>query len=278
MLKRILLPLEPSVYGFNARETALRIAAEQKATVTALAIVDRMAVERQLRPVSASAGVYVSELRAERLAEIQTGIDRIVSAFKQAAEALDVRYHVISEEADPRECVVQEAMFHDLVIMGQKSDFDFNGQADPCKRHVQAILNRGVAPVLVMPKELPHKEPETVLVAFNGSLPAGRALQRLPTLPWIDKAKVKILMADTNEDEAVPLLTKAAEFLLAHDISNVETIWTANSINDTLSGEMMDWADLIVAGAHARKVLDFILGSVAVKLIDQDRRAVMICG
>lgn len=278
MLRRILLPLEPSVYGINARQVALKIAAEHKATVTALVIVDRPSVERQVGPAPLGGGAFISELRSGRLAEIEVGLSKMVAAFEQVAHQAGVKYTIVREEADPADVIVREAMFHDMVVMGQRSDFDFDGESDPSRRYVQAVLDKGIAPVMILPKELPHRQPETVLVAFNGSLPSARALQRLPMLPWITQVKVKVLMADTNEAEAAPLLAKAADYLKAHDVPEVETQWTALPISEALSGEQLEWADIVVAGAHARSVLDFILGSVASHLIDQDKRAVLICG
>lgn len=278
MLRRILIPIEPSIYGENAREVGLRVAAEQRARVTALVVVDTSAVDREVGAVPPGAAVYVPQLRADRLAEINRGLDKLVGEFLNHAAELKVPVKVERGEANPADAIVVEAMFHDLVVMGQKADFDFDGRLDPARRYVKAVLSKGVAPALVLPANVPLKKPQRVLVLFNGSLPAARALQRLPILPWVAGAEVKVLMADTKEEEAKQFLTMASEFLGAHGFTNVAYEWTSASPIKALDAQALEWADLVVAGAHARSVLDFLLGSVAAYLIEQDKRPVMICG
>lgn len=278
MLRRILLPLEPSVHGKNAQEVALRIAADRKASVTALVVVDEPAVQRQIGPVPAGGGAFVGELRAGRMAEIQAGSAEMISAFEKKAGDAGVAVEVLRDTGDPSETIVREAVYHDLVVMGQKSDFDFDNESDPSRRYLQAVLDKGVSPVLMLPSHLPEKRPERILILFNGSLPSARALHRLPMMPWIGEAQVRVVMADADEATASPVLGKAAAFLKAHGVPNVAVQWTEESVLDLLKGESMEWADMVVAGAHARSVLDFLLGSVASFLIDQDKRPVLICG
>lgn len=278
MLRRILLPLEPSIHGQNAQEIALRIALERQASVTALVVVDEPAVQRQIGSVPAGGGAFVAELRAGRMGEIQAGLDKMVAAFESKAAGLGVAYEICKGTGDPSETIVQEAAFHDLIVMGQRSDFDFDGESDPSRRYVQAVLDKGVSPVLILPSKLPEQRPERILVLFNGSLPSARALHRLPMMPWIHESRVRVVMADTDEAAASPALAKAAAFLKAHGIPKVTVEWTPDSVLDLLKGESMEWADMVVAGAHARSVLDFLLGSVASFLIEQDKRPVLICG
>ncbi len=278
MLKRVLIPIEPSTHGSVAQEIGLRIAREQRASVTGLAVVDMPSIARGAGPIPPGGGAFVAELREGRVRDMEKGLDGLCERFLAQAGAVGVTASVERVVGDPAESIVAAAMFHDLVVMGQQSDFDFNGESDPSRRYVRAVLDNGICPVLILPAHMPQKRPDRVLVAFNASRPSARALQKLPMLPWIQEAYVTLLMADSSQEEAEPLLARAADYLRAHGINKVSTNWSRESIIDELSTERLQKYELVVAGAHARSVFDFVVGSVAAHLIDQDERPVLICG
>jgi len=278
MLKRILLPLEPSAHGCNARLVALRIASLQKAQVTALSLLDRPGIRREVGTAPVGGGAFAADMVKGREKEAMDGMARLIAEFTQQAAEAGVEFAVKDKTGEPAELIVEQSMFHDLVVMGLKSDFNFDGEADDTRRYVQAVLDKSATAVLGIPSVPMQKVPQNVLITFNGSIPSARALHWATEIPWFKGADVRLLMADTTEQEALPLLAKAEEFLLSHEVGNVTPVWSEKKVLTALKGEHMEWADLIVAGAHSKRLLDIVLGSLAEFLIQQDQKPVLICG
>jgi nucleotide-binding universal stress UspA family protein len=116
-----------------------------------------------------------------------------------------------------------------------------------------------------------------VLIAFDGSDHAGRALHQFVQLRLPGRQKVIVVMSDPDRDRARYYLDGAAAYLRAHGLEDIELDWSTTDIREHIADRYGDWADLVVAGAHSRRhILDFMLGSLTRQLLAKGDTAVLL--
>ena len=82
---------------------------------------------------------------------------------------------------------------------------------------------------------------------------------------------------DEDMNKANYYMTQAKNYLQSYQIENVKTEWTAESIHDILRDRYIEWADLIVLGAHARSYIkDIFIGSLTKYLIEKAQKPLFI--
>ncbi|HEY8977725.1 MAG TPA: universal stress protein [Burkholderiaceae bacterium] len=179
----------------------------------------------------------------------------------------------IRDNSTPTWAVVGNALFADLVVTPQPSPA-LKVYAEH-RRRAEAILQQSPRPVLMLPYAghfVP--QPETVVVAWDGSPGAGRAAS--VALPMLRRASVVHLLQvfdPDKEDGSVlePGLRRAAAWLGGHGIQ-VRTSLSANSlpVGQALLSEGADrGAQLFVMGAwgHGRLV-ERMLGGATRTLVE----------
>ena len=277
MLRRILIPLDPSPYTEAALEYSCLIAKQHGAAVTGLAVLDIWGIEDAMSP-TLYPGLYHAVRRLEhREKDARAHMQELLHKFEQKCRQQGVAYHQCSYQGIPSKHILSESIFHDLVVIGFHTDFDFG--VDPGSgRPLAKILDHSVTPILAVPDTFRWRE-KTIktLIAFNGSLPAARALQRFVQLAGGGDYEIALLMSDKDEKTANFYLSRAEAYLHAHAIENVKTVWTPQDIIWSIESGYLDWADLVVVGAHSKKgLVDFIVGSVAKYLIRQAKKPLLL--
>lgn len=163
------------------------------------------------------------------------------------------------DEAMTRHELVQLGRFASLVIIGRPGSDDENIAPET----VKAAIYECARPVVIAPPD-PQRGPVTsIVVAWNGSAQAARAVGA--ALPFLKRAgKVTVMVADVDPDEvAAPLLMRR---LGRHGISaTVDTArfgsLTGRGRGRALLGYAKDkGADLLVMGAYGHGELSNFLG------------------
>ena len=107
-----------------------------------------------------------------------------------------------------------------------------------------------------------------MLIAFDGSFPAARALQRFAHLSFAKDFKIRIVTSHTNPVVGHYYLKHAKSYLNDYGVHDVETDYIDGSIIDRVMIDNDQWADLIVLGGHSKNMLkDFFIGSLTKNLI-----------
>lgn len=277
MLRRILIPLDPSPYTNAALEYGCLIAKQHDAAVTGLAVLDAWGVEDAMSP-TLYPGLYHAVRRLEHQAkDIRVHMQELLHKFEQKCKQQGIAYRQCSYQGIPSKHILSESIFHDLVVIGFQTDFDFG--ADPGSgRSLAKILDHSVTPILAIPDTFRWRN-KTIktLIAFNGSLPAARALQRFVQLAKGSDHEIILLMSDKDDNIANFYLCRAEAYLHAHAIENVKTVWTPQHVVRSIESGYMDWADLIVAGTHSKKgLVDFMVGSVVKYLIREAKKPIFL--
>ena len=274
MLRRILVPLDLSPYSHQATLRACELAKSHRAQVTGLAVLDTPEIAGTVLPfhaiVAQESNRRMNELREDAQSRINDGLKR----FAETCDEQGVPHEECEYQGIPASCILKAANYYDLVVMGLRTFFHFETQTEAGDSLVK-VLDHSITPVLAVPK---HAEPfKKVLVAYDGSPQAARALHALAALEPANGLDVTILMSDKDPERSKYYLDEAAAFLRAHRFEKVETVATDEDICDVVDEDFIGQIDLVVAGMHSRRAIkDFFVGSLVLQLIDYGHTAVLL--
>lgn len=275
MIRRILVPLDLSPYSQKATLRACEIAKAYRAQVAGLTVLDTPEFANMELPFHASVVQEGMRRAAERKADAQSRIDDGLNRFAETCEKEGVPHEECEYQGVPAKCILAAANYYDLVVMGLRTFFHFETQSG-AGDSLDKVLDRAIVPILAVPKHDgdPFKK---VLVAYDGSPQATRALRALASFEPVGDLEVTLLMSDKDPDRSKFYLENAAAFLRAHRFKNVETVATEKDICDVVDEDYIDQVDLVVAGVHSRHFIkDFFVGSLARQLIDYGHTAVLL--
>lgn len=146
----------------------------------------------------------------------------------------------------------------DLIVCGVSQHADF-GEASL----LHSLLKHGGRPTIVVPEG--EFRVSRVLIAFDGSIQAGRALASFAYSGFAGDCCIDLLTIDNENSQAERIAESARRFLGRHGIT--ATIRTVGAEHDiaaqilTIAAEIS--ADLLVMGSFGKSAFrDFFLGSV----------------
>ncbi len=282
MIKRILIPLDPSPFSKKALATAIEMAKVHHAEVTGLVVLDIPGIEKSIGSIPAGAAHYARELEKSKVEAAHKRINILMQKFRNSCKEAGIKFEEHERQGIPSDKILEEAKFYDLLVIGSKTFFHFESQDEPGDSFSE-ILDEAVTPLLAVPESLkiPSADngPFNALICFDGEKPSCRALQRFAQVGWPDALdiRVKILMSHDYNKLASHYLNDAEKYLRAHGFKDVETVYTSKNIIKYVDDNMMDWPDIFVIGAHSSKgILDFMAGSLMKYLVKEAKKPIFI--
>lgn len=274
-LKKILVPIDSSIYTEGATETACRIALAHEAQLFGVAVLDSPEIRSSVIP---AIGPYYPMMmdavkakmnHAEQI--LQESLDRFAKICANAGVT-----HVETEyEGIPAQTLLQSSIFHDLLVMGLETSFHFetrSGRGDTLDK----LLDRTATPVLAVPST-GMDDPEKVTIAFDGSFGASRALRDFIIFGRPFQPEITVVTAALPEENSRFLLENAKALLESHGFQNVKTCASDAPVEKTFTDELVESSDLIVAGIHSRRRFkDIFVGSFTKHLIRECNTALFL--
>lgn len=154
------------------------------------------------------------------------------------------------------------------MVTGLKSEFRFD-KKEYSSYFLKRILNNSITPVLAVPKFF--KPVKNVLIAFDGSNSASRALQRFAHLANFNGQNIKLFMSISGGEVKEEYIYEARDYLAAYGAQNILLEWTVKPIHTALEDFYNYSPDLIVIGLHSKMFIrDYFIGSVTEQLIERD--------
>ncbi|WP_336743036.1 universal stress protein [Aureimonas altamirensis] len=211
-------------------------------------------------------GQMLAEQTRKLEAQAHASIDLAASAARQAgidpeAQLISLDFLALVGRAALR------AQLQDVVVV------DAGGSSLRDEREiVEALLFRSGRPVIRVPATSPGTLPSKVLVAWDGSVPAVRAVREaLPMLHQAGDVQIVTVRGEKDVSNIQPA-EKLVGYLSAHGISASETVLTAarRNVADALRNHALDQgADLLVMGAYAHsRMQQAVLGGVTSELLN----------
>jgi len=273
MLRSILVGLDGSEYSQSAIEAGIYLARKTQALLVGLGVVDEPAI-REVEPRLIGAGVPYAEpvLYRERLASARREVEHFLSEFARRCAEAKVASKVLEDEGSPAEQIELQAQRYDLIILGQQTRFHFEtmeGYDDTVRR----VLKNSPRPVIAVPTKLslnPEDPSYTVLVAYDGSLQAARALHSFQMSGLAGPRPVVVATFADDRLEAARVAERAIDYLRFHDIRAEACPLATNGspARAILKTAREHNSNLIVMGAYGQPVLrEFLLGSVTRSLL-----------
>ena len=273
MLSSILVGLDGSDYSHSAIEVGIYLARKTGALLVGLGVVDEPTI-RQTEPRLIAAGVPYAEpvLYRERIASARREVELFLSQFSLRCAEAGVACKVLEDVGMPHEQIELQAQRYDLILMGQQTRFHFETQ-EGYDDTVRRVLKNSPRPVIAVPARLnikPDDPGHTVLVAYDGSLQAARALQAFQTSGLAGLLPTIVVSVSSEQLEASRAAERAIDYLRLHDIkAEAHPVTTHKATAPVLLEAAAEHKSvLIVMGGYGQPILrEFFIGSVTRSLL-----------
>ncbi len=277
MIKRILVPLDPSPFCQAALDNAIILAQRHNAELTAMVILDMPGIRKAIGPVPPGAAHFAETLKDAQELDAQTRIGKLLADFKKQCDQNGIEHREGEYQGVPSELILGCAQHFDLLCLGQETHFHFETSDRPGDS-LEKILDHTATPIYAFPAGWkPITENRKALITYNGSLSAARALQRYAQLMDPADTHIILLAADMEWEVGTHYLNKAEELLQAHGFKDVQREWTSKSVIEAVSQKFLAEVDEVVAGTHSRRgLLDFRLGDMSRWLIRESDKPLFL--
>jgi len=275
MVKSMLVAMDETPGSEAARGVAFALARETGACLTGFGNLDVAALTA---PTAVPLGGMHYKARGDiqRIRDVDAHRERARAQFLLEAGAVGVRATTLLTSGDATEELLAAAAAHDAIVMGVDADFTGSPSAG-LARTVERLLKNNPRPLVLTPC---GAEPVSrILIAYDGSVPAARALQLfvLLGLPSVAPVHVATIAGDIR---AARVMAEAAEGYLAlygHEV-HLRPVASDDDPAEILLGEMRTiGANLLVMGAYGhRGWREALLGSCTTRLLARSSASLFI--
>lgn len=277
MIKKILLGLGGTHYTTAAIQRAVWIAKVFDAEITGVTVVD----VKRLTTISIASQETAASAMGRVLLKREK-IEETISAFETTCASEGIKYQVKQEEKESSfDLMISLARYHDLMIFGLRSIFEFNVSPvdlsiEEPKDTLARLIAAGVRPIIAVSDTF--RPIQKVLIAYSGSMESAKTMKRFVQLRLWPDAELKIVTFQHSEEKARKLLHDASEYCRAHGYSVVGES-NPGSPKDFLLPIATYWqADMIVLGNSAGSLLvKRALGETALHIIRNADRPLFLC-
>ena len=172
MIKRVLVGLGGTTYTPSAIRHAIELCKSHDAVVTGVTVVDTERLTH-VGPAPIGSSGAVEELVEHRLAVTRQRVQEAVAQFESACGEAGIRYQIDSETGDPFELMAALSRFHDVMVFGMRSVFDFGFGID-APDALGRLIGQGVRPIVAAAEEF--RPVRRVLVALSDSIESANAV------------------------------------------------------------------------------------------------------
>ncbi len=266
MFRSLLVGLDGSAHADAALELGLRWAKQLKVPLGGVAVVDEPGI-RHPQAVPLGGDAFKEARDSALLADARAKVEQILSEFNRRCGEAGVVSQAMGDVGDPVAQILREAQRFDLILLGQQTRFRFETQDEPDET-LREVIKHSPRPVVAVPTPLP--ESQTVMVAYDGSIQAARAMSSFCASGLRPSQPVLVVTVASDEKTANQRAAVAVDFLKSHDLNaEARPIVTHKSPPDVVLEQARELgAGLVVMGAYGQPFLrEFFLGSVTSRMI-----------
>lgn len=267
MIRSILLPLNEIFLQGPAFEHAADLA-RAGATVTGIYVLDTKSLEV---PVIGTPEGFVPTVLtppvpegAEVLERMRRRGERALEEFSGLCRAQGLAHRTLLASGLIDEAIARYAVAVDLVVISKAPGTSDLSESETC-RLIALIIKLAARPVMVVAERF--RTIRRVLIAFDGSPPAGRVLQVVPALAA--RASCFLVNISAGEQRAEEILSLAEQYLSSYNVSLTrKMIIESKPAEAILQASRELEIDLLVMGAYGHNPLrEMIFGSTTEKVL-----------
>ena len=271
MIRTILVALDPDTDTPVATRYAGEIAQRYDAEVTGLAVIDMGSIEAGTRGGGIGSMYLMDDLRKDLTEEARDTAHQLIGEFEDAMQGMGVDYDAHVKEGVPFERIVEDAKYHDLLVMGNEPHFFYSHPEEKTRTLARAVRD-SVAPIFVVRHA--YRPVNRVLIAYDGSGPAARTLQYYVHLsPFGQEPALEVLHVHGRgaKDDSELMMRLVKEYLGKHGFkartSSISGDDPVQAITDYASKTE---ADTVVLGGHSvSKLRQLAFGSTTASLLEE---------
>jgi nucleotide-binding universal stress UspA family protein len=275
MLRSILVGLDGSAYGEAAVEIGLRWAAEFDAQLVGYAVIaEPYLTEAEATPLGA--GYYPGSRDERTMAAARERAGRVLDRFARRFAAAGVAGRPVEGVGPPAELILAEAQRHDLIMLGRRTFFHFDGTDDPDDTP-EEVLHKPPRPVVVVPEVVGGGE--SVVVAYDGGLEAARAVAAFRATGIGTRFPTHVVTVHEDAAEAARVAGRAVEYLSRHRVAaEARPVAASGDEGEQLLTEVDRYnAHLLVMGAFGHSAWhDFFFGCTTKSVLKGTRVPVFL--
>lgn len=268
MLKRILLLLAETESSTAARDYAFKLAQEAGAEVAGLAGIDLSSIAVRM-PGGVGVATFKAKLEEELKAKAAQTRQTLRSAFERQCRDRNIACEWLSFEGEPADTLHLGAETCDLLLSGY--DTAFRGEIfESPSEMASKLLLMSPRPAIICPNRLSGSD--GIFVAYDGSVPAMRALQMFALLGLGTGRRIQVASIDDDRNVAARRADAAAKYLRSHGLDvSADPIATGVHPAEVLKIEIAQRKiGTLVMGAYGRRGLrEMLFGSTTNTIIEE---------
>jgi nucleotide-binding universal stress UspA family protein len=271
ILKSILVGLDRSSDNTPAMELGLHWAKQFEAQLVGIGLADEFGIE--VAEAMLYREGYIESVHPHRLAAIEKDYKQVLEAYNARCAESGVVCTTLEETARSPARLLGEAQRHDMVVLDRVVSLE-----PGCEGGLGHALNLRVVkdsprPVVIAPRTPSEMKNSRVVVAYDGSLQAARALYAaVASVLRAEGVKVHVVSVAPNREEAARAANQSIAFLRLHQIDALSNpIESSRPPAEVIleQNRLLD-AGLVVMGAFGKPVLrEFFLGSVTRSILKE---------
>jgi nucleotide-binding universal stress UspA family protein len=274
VLGSILIGLDPAGHGNALVELGIRWGRRDGTTLVGVGIVDEPGI-RAIEPYRAVGGtpgvdpIYY-EGQDTRLARVNREVEVHLQGFAARCEEAGLPHVEKKLTGTPDELIDQEAQCCDLIVLSRRSRFRFTAREDAEDETFRTVLKNTPRPIVATPAGRFPEGP--IVIAYDGSLQAARALAAFAATGLVDSTAVHIVSVDVEAASAARHAERARQFLAYHKIPAIPVTLESSAATGKVIQDLARrvGAGLLVMGAYGQPLLrEFFLGSVTRTVLDE---------
>jgi nucleotide-binding universal stress UspA family protein len=265
MLKSLLVLLNDARKAYQASDLARNWASSRDALCAGLSILD---VETLCgnEPVP-MAGMSAKEQRDQKLLdEARAQLEHVRDQFRSLCAQSHVASQLLDEEGRPADVIAREAQRCDLVLVDCPQERSVLGGLS--SDQLIGVVKHCPRPLVVVPER--PAEPTDVVIAYDGSLQAARAVQAFAQSGLASDRPVRVVGVAEHYVTVTRRVDRAVEFLSRHNIAATAVPMVSDEDPATviLNHVAAFPTGLLVMGTFGQGVLrEVLLGSVTRRVL-----------
>lgn len=253
MIKRILVGLAGTTYTPVAIQRAVMLAQSHKAEVTGVTVFDTRRVRMLGGTVPLTHETPVAAGCESRLSITQARMADSVQNFETTCQKAGIRFNVVSETGDAFARLIDLARYHDLLVFGLRSVFEYDFLGDSPESILIRLIGSGARPLITVTDKF--RSISRVMIAYSGSMESATAMKRFVQMRLWPDVELKIVTFHPLDDKAFELLREAEGYCRSHGFKVCHQSNPGDPKVLLLAAAKMWQADMIVMGNSARNVL-----------------------